>query len=749
MSISEEITFIPKGKVSLAEALKEIEAVKKAFEISARLESRLNIQNDIIRDLQEKSDLYASYGFVMTKIEETKHSVTKIIKDKFEEFSTHYLSHLNDKANRSEIESAVSNRCTWSAFNTLSQNVGSLKSRLDKHVFSDFEGLKTKVKVQFGDKHSEIISENAKMKEEISQMKMRVSVVEQKIHEMFVDDGLGDSEDYDSQEENDNIMQNLNNNPDSLESESDEPKPEQVKPNITIIEARKDSLKFQEKPSIIKPEIAPVEEVKSVEQPKLVEETKLNIPIAVPLKPEHLKIEEVVNVDPPSKPLELPTTPAEILIKPPEALVKHESPAPVPVPAPIPTLESKPVPILTEPPISIPQPKPIPTEAPKISQPPKPPGSEHGSSRGNALEIPDRSSYRKRDDDASSKHKRGSSTGEPAALSRKNSMSSSVGLGGGMGAGGIRGLNKKLGLLQKDLETFKGLIDENKLSIDDLKDEFGKVYDKISIVKQRCEEIENNRQSMEQSFIKALRRSGKDKKTPAKQQVNTINSSDLKKIYNMINEKSIKLTTVEVQMEKVAMDMDIIKGNFKEKINDIIASLRGLDSFRKDTIKDSSELGSKISSIDQKIGSLFNTMNRELQTIKGPMTDLISDQQREKEILEESLKRQQATFRDIVDECSISLKSIHPETLIQSRISTARPNTYKAQDSPRISVRHKFYETNNTYRLANPNIKTDENWLASFPDGRNVALPKVGIKKSEKSLTQEIKKPENDTKKML
>lgn len=721
MNVSDEITSIYKGKISLAEAMKEIDAVKKAFEIIGRIETRLGIQDDAIKDLQEKSDMYASYGFVMSKGEEAKQSVIKIIKEKFEEFTANFFTHLNEKLNRSEIDNFISNKCTWTAFNSLTQNVGSLKSRLDKHIFSDFEGLKTKMKVRFGDKHAEIINENAKIKEEFSQIKMRMSVVEQKINEMFVDDGLGDSEDYDSQEENDNIMQNLNNK-DSLESDEEDHKADSAKPNITVIEPRRDSLLSKEPKPILQesdpiqvlvPESKPAEERKSLELVKPFPMTT-NIP-----KQEFPVVQE--------KPLQ---TPNPILITP----INSDPPKLEPIPQSI---------SITKPAQDLKIPTSVVTPKASQPEPPKPPGSDHGSaSKNNVLEIPDRTSYRKKDDDTSSRNKRNSSTGEPPILSRKNSMCSSVGYGGAGGGvgGGLRGLNKKFNSLQKDLETFKGLIDENKISIEEIRGEFGKVYDKIASVRMRCEEIEVNRQNMEQSFIKALRRCGKDKKAPVKQQGNAIDSKDLKKIYEMMNEKTTKLTVFEVQMERLSQDMEFVKGSYKEKINDIINSLRGLDNFRKESVKDSTDASHKISMIDEKINSLNCILNKELQNIKGPMTDLISDQQREKEILEENLKRQQATFRDIVDECSFSMKNIIPENIVQSRIGTARPNTRKANESPRVSVKHKFYDSNNAYRVSNPNVKADENWLTFYPDGRTIALPKVGVKKSEKCLTQELRK---------
>ena len=225
MNQTDDLSMVARGKLSVADALKELETVKKAFEVSARIEEKLEVQEIILQDLQAKNEFFVSYSYVNTRIEDTKSQLVKIIKDKFEELSASYFAQLNEKLNKNEIESYIATRCTWMAFNALSQSVGSLKSRVDKHIFSDFEGLKTKMKVQFGDKYTELMNMTSTVKDEFSQIKLRLNVVEQKLQEMFVDDGLGDSEDYDSQEENDNINQNLGGR-DSLEDEEEDHKDE-------------------------------------------------------------------------------------------------------------------------------------------------------------------------------------------------------------------------------------------------------------------------------------------------------------------------------------------------------------------------------------------------------------------------------------------------------------------------------------------------------------------------------------------
>ena len=809
-NVSDDISSIYKGKLSLAEALKDLDTVKKAFEISERIECRLSAQDEIINILQSRNDLYAPYTFVVSKLEEAKTSMAKLIKDKVEEFSAQYLTQLNEKLSRNEIEPFISNRCTWSAFNTLSQNVGSLKARIDKHVFSDFEGLKTKMKVQFGDKHNEILNESMKLKEEFSNFKVRLTVVEQKLHEMFVDDGLGDSEDYDSQEENDDIMNNLDgNHPDSLGSSSEEdpngaPKTDsQVKnqsPQITVSELKRNSISEvpAEKNNNPANNSVPV-----IQAPSIVSESNnsntSSIPTAstiapissisasssIPQHPSAISSNPILPNPPttsiPSAPISAP--PEQVSIPPVLASISAVSAIPstpsipnssvpnssIPNPS-IPILSSNPLPQALErkiSDISAPERKISDVSAPEskaneaerlipdnnlISANPQQKINDHmkkqtindntGSiSKSNALEIPDRS-YKKHDDENSSRHKKSSSHGDHN-LSRKNSLSS-TNPGNATAAGGLRGINKKVTSLQKEIELYKVALDDSKLVFEEYKSEIGKAYDKIAILRERCEEIEKNRQGMELSFIKALRRSGKDKKPIIQQQIASISSEDMKKIYSQLSDKTQKIINIESNLERVILELELTKSTLREKINEVVASIHVFDNFRKDQIKEVNSLKCNVEQIQESF-KLFNiAVHKEVETIKGPMTDLISDQLREKEILEENLKRQQVNFREIFDDYSTSMKNLIPENLaLHSRLNTARPQTRKSNDSPRVSVKHKFFEINNTYRLSNPNLKADENWLASFPDGKTIALPKVGI------ISQKKKSVEIDPKKSL
>ena len=77
-------------------------------------------------------------------------------------------------------------------------------------------------------------------------------------------------------------------------------------------------------------------------------------------------------------------------------------------------------------------------------------------------------------------------------------------------------------------------------------------------------------------------------------------------------------------------------------------------------------------------------------------------------------------LREILDQCCVSMKNLCPEIMIRSRISIDRPRTQKSVDSPRVSLKHKYFDVNNEYKIFNLNLQAKENWLSEYPDGRQL-----------------------------
>ena len=131
------------------------------------------------------------------------------IRKKFDEFSTVYFGQLSAKISLDDIDAHLNKKVGWAAFNNLSQQVGSMQSRFDKHLYSEYEGFKTKMKLELQNKANDSKGLDIN-NEEFSQLKSRILSVEQKLEEMFMEeDAMQDDEDYDSQEEMDNMMDDI------------------------------------------------------------------------------------------------------------------------------------------------------------------------------------------------------------------------------------------------------------------------------------------------------------------------------------------------------------------------------------------------------------------------------------------------------------------------------------------------------------------------------------------------------------
>ena len=203
-----KITDIPKGKSSLAEALKELELSKEAFTHAGNIQQRLNTQESWINEIKNSLSHLVPSSFFLSKIEELTTQLDKTLKTRVEELSITVITQLNNKMILADAENMLSKKVSWAPFNNLSQQVGLMKSRMDKHIYADFESFKTKMKLENSER---AISKNPldpKASEEITQIKNRLTNMEQQIQQIFNEEELID-EDYDSQEELDNMMNDL------------------------------------------------------------------------------------------------------------------------------------------------------------------------------------------------------------------------------------------------------------------------------------------------------------------------------------------------------------------------------------------------------------------------------------------------------------------------------------------------------------------------------------------------------------
>lgn len=717
---------VSRGKLSLAEAFKEIQTVKRAFQKAERIEQKLHFHDSVLAEIKNTLNNLATFEYINFKIEETNAKMDKLIRQKFEEFTSQYMYQVNDKVSLKDMETSLSQRVTWMAFNNFTQQMNLVKTRVEKHIVSDFEGFKTKMKIELSKKANEKRPEDELTADEIQQIKNRITSLEQKYHDMFVEEGLDESDDYDSQEEMDNMMDDIDraamrDRADSDEQmndgdqEVDDFPPPQTKAEIPGTPTTQNSEQGKNTNTPFTSPTNPTPEVTNVPsvEPTKVEEPKFEKP------PEETKATPI-NVQ--KDPIPQPPEPKQEIITPPSAPIVPPQAPQNPITPPI-VQETKlpqsekveqPAPAKHETPLEkLQEPKPkleiIPNKEVVVEEVKSP------------AKIPQRSTIEVDNSGADAakyaRTKGGSSRNDGQTLSRKNSMvSSRSGTGAGAaGPGGMRQINKKLTSLQKELDGYKLALDESKQTLLDYQAELAQAYEKIASVRGECQEVENRRQGMEISFIKALRRNGVERKKATKNvAVANINAKQMGDIKKQIEEKGKKILSMTTYVEKMAADTQVMKDVQKSKINEVIQYVKYLDDARTSLTKEFSSIVSTVKQIEANLKSNIASVEKEVATIQGPIVDLISEQQRENQILNENIKTQTSLINEMIDAKPI-------RTPLRGRVSQGR--SVPGTASPDLSLKYKLTSSKNGNRRISAN--TSINWLEGIPDGTPLVLPRI------------------------
>lgn len=608
MEFSEEINHVSNSRLSLAEAVSQLEIAKQAFHKAEHIQSLLEKNQSEINGIKNTFSQLVHISIFNSRMDDILNTIEKSIRAKFDDFSSVYFSQLNAKISESELEGLLSKKVGWKVFNTLNQQVSNLQGRFDKHIFSEYESFKTKMKLELSSKANDNKGYDM-TSDEFSQIKSRLVSVEQKIEELFMEeDALQDDEDYDSQEEMDNMLDDIDRvakREDTLDDETDE-----------------SALASHEVPT---------------EAPQIKSETSL--------------ISENTTVEP--------------------------------VTSPSPEVEKKPEPLKLE------------VEKPMSRQ-----SRARGSSIG----------------------------GESKTMQRRGSKESSVAASRILAGGaGMKQINRKLTSLQKDIENNKNEIEESKKYTEKIENDIGNCNSYIDAVDTKVKEILKNLETMEASFIRALRRNGLDKKQKPKEQVGgSISKKEFDIIDKKIEEKFKRVIMIESDLEKVHSDTSQLRKYYKDKLNEIISSLKNFEDFKAKTIKEFDNISSEISKNMGICNKTSDDLFGLIMEIKGPMTDLVSDQQRENATMSEELRRHQELFRVIIEEYSAGKPKSDRSDQIEQAYKITEGNKKKLRpqcQTPDMSIKNKFYKTNFSHRLSPSKI--DSNWLSSVPDGKAISLPRV------------------------
>lgn len=606
MEISEEIANISRGRISLTDAISQLDLVQKAFQRSEEVKQLLENNAILIQNMQNSISHMVSQAYFKSSISEISSGLEKSLREKFDEFSSTYFSQLSCKTSAEDLDRQLLKKVGWASFNTLSQQVGSLQGRFDKHLYSEYEGFKTKMKLELASKSNESKGLDIN-NEEFIQLKSRLVGVEQKLEEMFMEeDALQDDDDYDSQEEMDNMLD-----------------------DIDIVAKREDTGEGE------------IEDVESTTPELLTEPNPFKSDVS--LNSEITVLEHLGAIEPEKK-----IEPARLEI-----------------------------------------------EKPQSRQ-----------SRNQSI------------------------GGESKTMQRRNSKESSIAASRVLGGGAnLKVVNKKIASMQKEIDTNRTDIEEKQNNIQRLEDELENTNNYIRNVEEKLAGMLKTLDVMEASFIRALRRNGLDKKISKKETVVAFPQKQLETIEKKIEEKFKRLVSVECEIEKIQSEISQLKKVYREKLNEIIQSLAHFESHKLASDREVQDLIDLVNKNDQVCKENFLIFSSKFLKFSEPLTDLISDQQRENKLMAGELKRNQSVFRALVNEVSggtSNCRSQSEEGAIIGYAQKVTSNYMKkirnTSATPDLSVKSRFYKTNYT---ANSPVKNDPNWFGSLPDGKAVSLPRV------------------------
>ena len=603
MELSDELSKISNSKLSIADTVKQLEMVKSAFQKSDKIQANLDKVQQDLEVVRSASASFVSTSYLTLKFEEFSDAVDKMISQKFNDFSQIFCTQLDSKVSSESLTQYLQKKVGWSQFSPISQQVSLLQSRVDKHIYSDFEGFKTKIKLELASKANEAKSLDVNG-EEFAQIKSKIVVMEQKLEELFMEDDAMQDDEYDSQEEMDNMME-----------------------DIDMVAKREDSIS------------AEVEAEQS---------TSADVDQSIVGKSESSLKVETKNLD---------------------------------------QVDDKKC------------------ESPKIREIEKP-VSRQSRARGSSI------------------------GGDSRTMQRRGSKESSIAASRALGGGGMKQVYRKITALQKELES-------NKVEIEDSKKYTRQVEESLEISKAFSEELQAKIKEMhetlgvmENSFIRALRRNGIDKKVKPKEVVAAgLGKKEIDSIDKKIDEKFKRIIVLETDVDRMLSESSLLKKFVKEKIQEIFSSLRNLEDFKSKVSKDLENLADVMQRNFKSNQQSLEEFSKKVSSFNSPLVDLISDQKRENLVLCEEVRRHQELFRAMVEEYSVSAGNCRSLSENMDLVEYANRFTERQARTgrrhcatPETSFKNKCYQTGTSCKYSKRN---DSEWMRKIPDGTPVSLPRV------------------------
>ena len=184
----QDIDNIGKGSQTIAQAFKEIQLVKEAFEKSSRIEYKINQNQQAISELKARMELLSTSAYVDFKTEKLQRMIDLLVKTKFDEYTSHLLIEISHKISDLEAKKLLEQKVNWASFNEFKNTYGAIKLKLDTFVEADFNNYKLRVE---GDlkRHQEDIKKNQDVnRAEIEAIKGKMQEVEDKLEQIVAEE---------------------------------------------------------------------------------------------------------------------------------------------------------------------------------------------------------------------------------------------------------------------------------------------------------------------------------------------------------------------------------------------------------------------------------------------------------------------------------------------------------------------------------------------------------------------------------
>jgi hypothetical protein len=724
-------------------------------------------QEDAIKDLQSVTEEFVTSKDLSFTVEGIYDEVDKRMKILFQEFSNQIVNILESKISYTDCHEKLKEKATWNSVNNLSQQITRIKLAIDKHIKNDFENFKLRVaeelESKIGRESQPIIKPKTPMTPgpDVDDLKLRVSALEERVREFM---RANDSFDYENEQLSENeMMEDLERvvMREKRRGEVESPRryqAEQLNKAPGTAGSRKESgeslgsgpseqvsthsiISTQPNPSLPKVNLMSNEaenyEVANISATREASPIRLKQP-ATPIVAEESssssREQSARNLD--AVPAQATVSREDTLmitstISSQEALNSEASMIPLP---------SESSNISSQPPANsitgAASQLVTPTGASSSLLSAKPLIIAPGASGGVSESISNQETIRSQISNPMY------TTNTNMSLSRNQSKSSMVSrnIPSRLSKNNSKEFQKRMVLIQKDLANIKN-------SNEELRNELGAV---VTAMSNRDERIKTLEGLLETSFHKYEQLLSSNKKrlripeveNDAKKSIVETNKLIVDKVRKEFQSKFARLVNLESSYDIFVKATTDFKSKTKKKLNEIIKAIEGLVKICTDLKKEMPDIKDNYDALKKKVEIEMQEFDKQIKDIHDPIIDLISNQSRENEILHEELSRNSHVMRNIVDDyvqtldVSTSLNKSLTESMpsprkdnsqlvyenLRLKQENARLRTQSA--SPSISIKNRFKNT--TIRQATAQIRTEENWLASIPEGKKLNLPRVG-----------------------